>query len=54
MNLKQIRKELNLTQTQLAEKLGFSRQTISNIENGKRKAGKHFIRAIEGLNENRL
>lgn len=29
------RKELGITQNQLAEELGVSRQTISSIENGK-------------------
>lgn len=29
------RKEMDITQSQLAEELGVSRQTISSIENGK-------------------
>ena len=35
--LKEDRKRAGLTQDQLAAKSGFSRQTISNIEHGKKK-----------------
>ncbi len=34
-NIKKIRKERNLTQDDLAERLHCTRQTISNYENGK-------------------
>ena len=34
-NIKKIRKEKNLTQDDLAERLYCTRQTISNYENGK-------------------
>jgi len=34
-NLKKIRTEKNITQTDLAEKLGVDKSFISNIENGK-------------------
>lgn len=34
-NLKKIRIEKNITQTDLAEKLGVDKSFISNIENGK-------------------
>lgn len=33
--LKELRKEFNLTQEQLADRVGVSRQTIISIENGK-------------------
>lgn len=33
-NLKQVRGEMNLSQTQLAEMVGVSRNTISSIETG--------------------
>lgn len=33
--VKAFRKELNLTQAELSEKLGVSRQTINAIENGR-------------------
>ena len=33
-NLKQVRGEMNLSQTQLAEIVGVSRNTISSIETG--------------------
>ena len=33
-NLKQVRGEMNLSQTQLAERVGVSRNTISSIETG--------------------
>lgn len=34
LNIKEIRKELNLTQSEFAKKLGVSRQTVVNYENG--------------------
>ncbi|ABO49290.1 transcriptional regulator, XRE family [Desulforamulus reducens MI-1] len=33
--LRELRNELNITQEQLADKLGVSRQTVISIENGK-------------------
>lgn len=36
-NIEKFRKELNLSQEQLAEKADISRMTISNIESGKQK-----------------
>lgn len=33
--LRKLRKEMNLSQSQLAEKIGVSRQTVSQIENNK-------------------
>lgn len=41
-NIEKFRKELNLSQEQLAEKANISRMTISNIESGKQK----IIRSI--------
>lgn len=37
LKLKQLRKNMGLTQTQFADKAGFSRSTISEYENGTRK-----------------
>ncbi len=34
-NLKKIRTKRNITQTQLAEKLGVDKSFVSNLENGK-------------------
>ncbi|WP_270545615.1 helix-turn-helix domain-containing protein [Clostridium butyricum] len=36
-NIRNIRKELNLTQKEFAEKLGISRSNLSDIENGRNK-----------------
>lgn len=38
-NIKKIRKEKNLTQDELAERLHCTRQTVSNYENGKSEPG---------------
>jgi putative transcriptional regulator len=38
-NVKEYRQLLNMTQQQLADLLGVSRQTINNLENGKYKPG---------------
>ena len=37
MNLKEVRKEKGMSQKEVADKIGVSRVTLSNIENGKRK-----------------
>lgn len=37
INIKAIRKELNLTQKEFANKLGISRSNLSDIENGRNK-----------------
>ena len=34
-NLKNLRKEMDISQNELADKLGVSRQTINSIENGR-------------------
>jgi transcriptional regulator with XRE-family HTH domain len=47
--LKKIRKILGLSQTQLGEEIGYSRQQISNIERGVRGAGKRFIEAVKRM-----
>lgn len=53
MNIKQIRKELGLTQKQLAEKLGCSRVHISRVETGARKPSRILLTALRKLtNEN--
>lgn len=48
---KQIRKSLNLTQAQLAEKLGCSRITVSRIETGARKASNILLTALRKINK---
>ena len=44
--IKQKRKELNLTQAQLAEMIGSDEYYISSIETGKRKPGSKFLTAL--------
>lgn len=54
MNLKQIRKELGLTQRQLAKELGLAKNGdvyIRKVENGKTEASGLLLRAIEMLYE---
>lgn len=46
---KQTRKSLNLTQKQLAEKLGCSRVHISRVETGARKASRILLTALRKL-----
>lgn len=48
---KETRKLLNLTQAQLAEKLGCSRVTVSRIETGARKASNILLTALRKLNK---
>lgn len=52
MDIRQIRKKLNLTQEQLAQKLGVSWTTVNRWENNKTKpsnlAQKQIERLIEG------
>lgn len=48
---KQTRKYLNLTQSQLAEKLGCSRVHISRVETGARKASRILLTALKKLNK---
>jgi len=45
--IKQLRKDLNLTQQQFADKIGYSREHLNYIERGTRKPGKKLLRAIE-------
>ena len=45
-NIKKIRKEKNLTQDDLAERLYCTRQTISNYENGKSEPNMKAKKAI--------
>lgn len=40
------RKKKKLTQAQLADKLGLSRNTIVNIENGRHRSNKELMTAI--------
>jgi len=44
--IKQLRKDLNLTQQQFADKIGYSREHLNYIERGTRKPGKKLLRAI--------
>lgn len=48
---KQTRKHLNLTQAQLAKKLGCSRVTVSRIETGARKPSRILLTALRKLNK---
>lgn len=48
---KETRKLLNLTQAQLAEKLGCSRVTVSRIETGARKPSNILLTALRKLNK---
>ena len=45
-NIIAVRKEANLTQEQLAEKLGVAKSTISMYENGKRKPSFEALEAL--------
>lgn len=45
-NLKIIRKELGLTQAELAIKAGLSRFTVNQIENGKKEITSSTIKAL--------
>lgn len=50
MNIKQIRKELGLTQKQFAEKLGLEKNGdvyIRKLESGRAQASKQLLKAIE-------
>lgn len=48
---KQTRELLNLTQAQLAKKLGCSRVHISRVETGARKASNILLMALRKLNK---
>ena len=47
---KYFRQYLNLTQQQLADKIGYSSLHISQVELGKRSVGSKLMRALKGLN----
>jgi transcriptional regulator with XRE-family HTH domain len=47
--LKQLREEHNLTQSQMAEKIGYSQQSISFIENGKRSPSTKQLKKISKI-----
>lgn len=44
--IKQVRKSLNMTMDQFGGKIGFTKSTISNIENGNRNATEHMLKSI--------
>lgn len=44
--IRELRKSLNLTMEQFGEKIGVSKSTISNIENGNRNATEHMVKSI--------
>lgn len=50
-NIRKIRKEKNLTQDELAERLHCTRQTVSNYENGKSEPGIDLLIEIAGVLE---
>ena len=45
-NIKKLRKEYNLTQQQLAEKIGVGRSTIALVESGRTNPTEHFLHSI--------
>ncbi len=44
--IRELRKSLNLTMEAFGERIGVSKSTISNIENGNREATEHMIKSI--------
>lgn len=44
--IRELRKEKGLTMEQFGEKIGVTKSTISNIENGNRNATEHMIKSI--------
>lgn len=44
--IREVRKFLKLTMEQFGDKIGFTKSTISNIENGNRNATEHMIKSI--------
>ena len=44
--IRELRKSLNLTMEAFGERIGVSKSTISNIENGYREATEHMIKSI--------
>ena len=49
VNIREIRKRLNLTQQQLADKVGVYRETIARWESGESKPSPLALREIERL-----
>lgn len=47
MNIKKIRKDIGLTQQELADEIGINRASISDYERGKTQTPKFIIKAIE-------
>lgn len=46
MRIKEIRLENNLTMEKFGERIGVTKSTISNIENGNRNATEHMLKSI--------
>lgn len=44
--IRELRKRLNLTMESFGERIGVTKSTISNIENGNRNATEHMIKSI--------
>ncbi len=44
--IKELRKALNMTMEQFGDKIGVTKSTISNIENGNRNATEHMLKSI--------
>lgn len=44
--IRELRKSLNLTMEAFGERIGVSKSTISNIENGNREATEHMMKSI--------
>ena len=44
--IRELRKTLKMTMEQFGEKIGVTKSTISNIENGNRNATEHMVKSI--------
>ena len=44
--IRELRKSLKMTMEQFGEKIGVTKSTISNIENGNRNATEHMVKSI--------
>lgn len=44
--IREVRKSLKMTMEQFGEKIGVTKSTISNIENGNRNATEHMVKSI--------
>ena len=49
IEIKAMRKEMNLTQQEFANKIGIAMMTVSNWETGRTKPSKFFTKLLEGI-----